>query len=90
MTSKNCILLIAVAAMVLALTGCTETARKDAAERRWQKTLDEARIDAAEISIENGDVGYARKILEDLDAESLQYENARQLLANLQSENPQL
>ena len=90
MNKKDIILLLAIAAVVFLLSGCTETSRKDAAERRWQRTIDQARIEAAETSFERGDVGYAKKILEDLSAESLQYENARQLLAKLESSQPRL
>ena len=90
MNTKNLMLLLAVAVMVLLLTGCSESTRREAAERCWQKTIDQARIEAAEISIENGELGYAQKVLEDISTESLQSENARQLMAKLQSDNPRL
>lgn len=90
MKSRNLILLMTVLSMVISLTGCSNSARQEAAERRWQKTIDQARIEAAEISIEEGQMGKARKILEDLSTESLQSENARELQARLESDNPQL
>jgi Tfp pilus assembly protein PilF len=74
---------IAVCVVVL-LTGCTETARRDAAQQRWQKTIDQARLEAARQSIEEGKLTYAQKILEDVSCDSIAADNARQMLAQLQ------
>jgi Tfp pilus assembly protein PilF len=90
MKTKNYILVIVAVAMALTLTGCFENTRQENAELRWQKTIDQARLEAAQMSIEKGQLTYAQKILEDVSDTSVVAEDARQILAQLQVANVQL
>lgn len=52
--------------ILLSLAGCSEASREEAAHRRWDRTLEQARIEAAQLSIEQGRLAYARALLEEL------------------------
>ena len=66
MNSKHYILFAVVLGLVIVLTGCGECSRSRSAQRRWDRAIEQARIDAAMQSIEEGRLQYAIRILEDL------------------------
>ena len=79
---QNYILLVIVLSAVL-LCGCTET-RVRTAEKRWDRVIEKARIDAALESIEQGRLQYAIYILEELiESDSAFSEEAKRLLKEL-------
>lgn len=51
---------------VLALSGCGNSCEKSAAQRRWDRAIEQARIDAANLSIQQGNLEYARVLLEEI------------------------
>jgi len=85
MNLQKLIMVVIAVCVVASLTGCTETARRQAAEQRWQKTIDQARLEAARQSIEQGKLTYAQKILEDISGDSTALDNARQMLAQMET-----
>ena len=66
MKCKNYILLAVVLCVVLLQVGCSESARTRSAHRRFDRVMEQARIDAALEGIEQGRLQYAILILEDL------------------------
>ena len=66
MNRKNYILLAVVLCVVLLQVGCSESARTRSAHRRFDRVMEQARIDAALEGIEQGRLQYAILILEDL------------------------
>lgn len=92
MKNGHTIILIAVAILVLlSLLGCSETSRKAAAERRWDRTLERARLEAAQAGIKEGRLAYARHILEDcIESQSSCAEQAAAILAELQKTEQQI
>ena len=66
MNRKNYILLAVVLSVVLLQIGCSESARTQSAHRKFERVMEQARIDAAIESIEQGRLQYAIRILEDL------------------------
>ncbi len=82
---QNVILIAASILVLLFVSGCSETSRKAAAQRRWDRTLEQARIEAAQAGIEQGRLAYARHILEDcIESESSCAEQAAVMLDQLQ------
>lgn len=63
---KNYILFAVVLCVVVLQVGCSESARTASAHRRFDRVMEQARIDAALQSIEEGRLQYAIRILEDL------------------------
>ena len=66
MKKSHYILLAVVLCVVLLQVGCTESARTQTAQRRFDRVMEQARIDAALEGIEQGRLQYAIRILEDL------------------------
>ena len=66
MNRKNYILLAVVLCVVLLQVGCSESARTQSAQRRFDRVMEQARIDAALEGIEQGRLQYAIRLLEDL------------------------
>jgi len=66
MKYKNYIWLAVVLCVVLLQVGCSESARTRSAHRRFDRVMEQARIDAALEGIEQGRLQYAILILEDL------------------------
>ncbi len=66
MSHKNYILLAVVLCVVLLQFGCSESTRAQSAHRRFDRVMEQARIDAALEGIEQGRLQYAIRILEDL------------------------
>lgn len=86
MAHKQFILITMVVLMVLSLAGCGESNRSIGANRRWQRVLEQARLDAAMQSIEQGRLEYAIRLLEDLiESESAFAEQAKQILTELRA-----
>ena len=91
MKRKNYILLAVVLCIVLLQVGCSESARTQSAERRFDCMLEQARIDAALEGIEQGRLQYAIRILEDLiESGSAFSDQAEAILAELQFATKQL
>ena len=66
MNRNNYILLAVLLCVVLLQVGCRESARTQSAYRKFDRVMEQARIDAALESIEQGRLQYAIYILEDL------------------------
>ena len=64
MNKMRYILIIVAAVLLIALTGCNETSRRQEAEMKWQQKFDAARIETARLSIERGELAYAERVLE--------------------------
>jgi Tfp pilus assembly protein PilF len=91
MNRKNYILLAVVLCVVLLQVGCTESARTRSAHRRFDRVMEQARIDAALESIEQGRLQYAIRLLEDLiESGSAFSDQAKEILAELQFATKQL
>jgi len=87
MRYKKYILVTAAVFVVLALAGCSESSnRVSSAERRWDRAMEKARIEAAQQSIEQGRLQYAIRLLEDLvESDSAFADQARQILEQLKT-----
>lgn len=82
------VVLAAVIGMVL--SGCAmEARRSDASQRRWQRTMDQARLEAARTSIDQGNLAYAERVLRtcarDAAASSRDINRANRMLAEVQT-----
>ena len=87
MARKQFILITVVALAVVSLAGCGEcNTRANVAQRRWDRVMEKARIEAAQESIEQGRLQYAIRLLEDLvESESAFSEQAKQILEQLKA-----
>jgi len=88
MAHKNSILIALLALLLLTpLAGCGESnSRTASAQRRWQRVIEQARLEAAQQSIEEGRLLYAVRLLEDLvESDSVFAEQAKQLLDKLRT-----
>ena len=87
MTCQKYILTAVVALVALSLAGCSETSNRSSfAEQRWDRAMEKARIEAAQLSIEQGRLEYAVRLLEDLiHSNSAFAEQARQILSQLKT-----
>jgi hypothetical protein len=84
MKHKQLILIALTAGVILPLVGCSSNAHRAGAERRWQRLLEQTRLDAAQESIEQGRLDYAILLLEDLiESNSAFADQARHMLAEL-------
>ena len=91
MKSKNYILLAVVLCVVLLQFGCSESARTQSAQRRFDRVMEQARIDAALEGIEQGRLQYAIRILEDLiESGSVFSDRAKVILRELRFATKQL
>ncbi|MCE5185453.1 MAG: hypothetical protein LLF76_04945 [Planctomycetaceae bacterium] len=86
---KTCCILLMVGSL-LVMAGCVETSRKETAELRWQETIDHARIEAAKESIRQGQLGFAEKLLEDVSDSSSQADQAKKILAQIDSNDARM
>ena len=64
MTPKKTITIIALVSVLMFVSGCLDSSRKESAQLRWQRTMDKARVQAAQQSLEEGRLAYAERILE--------------------------
>lgn len=64
MTPKKTITIIALVSVLVFVSGCLDANRKESAQQRWQRTMDKARVQAAQQSLEEGRLAYAERILE--------------------------
>jgi len=85
--------MIAATLLVMTVSGCLDGNRKESAKLRWERTMDKARIQAAQQSFEEGRLVYAERILEDCqrcsDPQSPLSRQAQQILAKVHYENEQ-
>lgn len=81
-----------VAVMILAvvvLTGCDmKAAYQQSAEQRWQKTIEQAKLDYARQYIEQGNYQHAKLLLDPL-VESGRYPEAMDMMNCVQESRPQ-
>ena len=90
MKTKNTMMAILVAFALVTLSGCLDSARKTSAQNRWQRTMDKARIQAAQESLEQGNVAYAQLVLEDcLESNSSISHDAQLMLAQIRTTQEQ-
>ena len=86
MNSKNTILIALLTVVVFAMAGCSESHQTAGAERRWQRVLEEAQMEAAQESIEQGRLHYAIYLLEELvESDSAFADEAREMLIHLRA-----
>jgi hypothetical protein len=86
MTHKQFILIALAVLIVLPLIGCTDSARMAGAQRRYQRLLEQTRLEAAQESIEQGRLDYAILLLEDLvESDSAFADQAREMLVELRA-----
>lgn len=92
MAQKKIILIAAAALVVLSLAGCGESSnRTSSAERRWDRVMEKARIEAAQQSIEQGRLEYAIRLLEDLvESDSAFAAQAKQILEQLKAASKEI
>lgn len=90
MNTQKFIIFIAIGAMVLTLAGCQEGSRRDSAQRKWDRVMEQARIEAAQESIQQGRLAYAKRILQDVIRSDSDFsDQARQLLELVEELNQQ-
>jgi hypothetical protein len=63
MVHKNFIIIVAAGLLLGCVCGCSDGSRKLSAQLRWQRTLDQARLQAAAKSLQEGRLAYAERIL---------------------------
>ena len=86
MKLKQSIFIMLAVLVVLALVGCGENARMASAHRRYHRMLEQARMEAAQESIEQGRFEYAIALLEDLvETDSAFADQAREMLDQLRT-----
>lgn len=86
MRYKNITILLAVVAMAFAVTGCNaDSHRKESACHRWERIINQARMDAAKESIAKGELAFAELALQDCSDSSVHGQQARQMLAEVQT-----
>lgn len=86
MAHKKFILIMLTVFIVLLLVGCGENARMAGAQRRYQRMLENVRMEAAQESIKQGRLDYAIILLEDLaDSDSAFADQAREMLDQLRA-----
>lgn len=91
MAHKKTITIIVALLVLGTVSGCLDSNRKVAAQHRWQERLDQAKLESAQQSIENGQWAYAERVLKDCSActnpESPLSGQAQQILAKIQTVN---
>ena len=91
MKSKNYILLAVVLCVALLQVGCSETTRTRSAHRRFDRVMEQARIDAALEGVQAGRLQYAIRILEDLvESGSVFSDQAEMTLKDLRAATQQM
>ena len=91
MKYKNYILLAVMLCVVLLQVGCSESARTQSAHRKFDRVMEQARMDAALEGIEQGRLQYAIRILEDLvESDSAFSDQAEEILKDLRFATAQL
>ena len=70
MAHKKMITIIAAVLVLVTVSGCLESGRKESAQLRWQRTMDQAKLEAAQQSLEQGQLAYAEKILDECENSS--------------------
>jgi len=83
---------IAAVLVLVTVSGCLENDQKGSAHLRWQRTMDQARLEAAQQSLEQGRLAYAERILKECkhtDPESPLAVEAQQIRKRVQHESSQ-
>ena len=63
MAHKHIISILSAVMILVVVSGCQETSRIDRVRPRWQRTIEQARLDAAEQSLEAGETAFAERLL---------------------------
>lgn len=62
--TRTIILLLAALLVISTLSGCVDSARKESAHNQWERKLNQARLMAAQKSMDEGNLAYAQRLLE--------------------------
>lgn len=92
MTHAKNITLIALVSALVTLSGCLESGRNESAQLRWQRTMNQARLQAAQNSLQQGQLELAERLMEEHQAtgpKAAVNEQARQVEAEIQHERKQ-
>ena len=92
MTPKRTIMIIALVSVLMFVSGCLESNRKESAQLRWQRTMDQARLEAAQQSLDEGRLAYAGRILEGRQSSDMKAPMKKEVLlleTRIQNENEQ-
>ena len=91
MAYRKMMTIITVVLLVTVVSGCGSGSRKHSAQLRWERTMDQARVEAARQSFEEGRLVYAERVLKECrqcsDPKSPLAGEAQQILAKVQLEN---
>ncbi|MBL7214122.1 MAG: hypothetical protein ISS71_00425 [Phycisphaerae bacterium] len=91
MAHRNIITLSAAVLVALMVSGCLDSSREQSTQLRWQRTMDQARLQAAQQGLQEGRLVYAQRILKECDQcsdpKSPLAEQMEQILAKIQSEH---
>lgn len=80
MKYRNIILSVVVLGLVVVLSGCGECCRQASSNRKFERVLEQASIEAVNESIQQGQLRYAIRVLEELiESESAFSEQAGQI-----------
>ena len=91
MRYKSMTIMWAMMALAVLSAGCNsiESHRKASASHRWEQKLDAVRLQAAQESIERGQLAYAEQVLKTCAESDIHGQQARQMLAQVQLANRQ-
>jgi hypothetical protein len=64
MTYKNIMTIVSGILVLTVVSGCLDADRKESSRLRWQRTMDQARLQAAQQSLEEGRLTYAQHVLD--------------------------
>ncbi|MHC4551882.1 MAG: hypothetical protein ACYSUT_03825 [Planctomycetota bacterium] len=83
----NITILLVIAAMAFAVTGCSsvDDHRDECASQRWERKINQTRIDVAHERIAQGELAFAELVLQDCADSSTHGQQARQMLAAVQT-----
>jgi outer membrane protein assembly factor BamD (BamD/ComL family) len=89
---KTRLIIILAVLGVISVSGCQDSSRTDSsASRRWQRTVNQAKLQAAQQGLQEGRLMYAQRILTECQSqaepESRYAEQVSQMLAQIQTEN---
>lgn len=77
--------LIAAAVVLTAVSGCSCNNKQSAAEARWERTMESARLDAARQSLAQGRYEYAKRVLEPCVNSPQKNQDAEKLMVEIQA-----
>lgn len=86
MKKLTTILFAAFVLVLIAAAGCDVNAsRKQSAQKRFEESMNQARMEAARQSLAQGRYAYARKVLEPCLNSARQHDDAERLMARIQA-----